>query len=59
MAVTSVDTKNLEDLVGDPECPAGYPRRPRGRGVPLGITPRVLNYKIQVLGIDWKTLRNN
>jgi len=23
----------------------------------LGITPRVLNYKIQVLGIDWKTFR--
>ena len=25
----------------------------------LGITPRVLNYKIQVLGIDWKTFRSN
>ncbi len=23
----------------------------------LGVTPRVLNYKIQVLGIDWKTFR--
>jgi DNA-binding NtrC family response regulator len=23
----------------------------------LGITPRVLNYKIQALGIDWKTFR--
>jgi transcriptional regulator with GAF, ATPase, and Fis domain len=25
----------------------------------LGITPRVLNYKIQILNIDWKTFRNN
>jgi len=25
----------------------------------LGVTPRVLNYKIQVLGIDWKTFRKN
>jgi DNA-binding NtrC family response regulator len=24
----------------------------------LGISPRVLNYKIQSLGIDWKTFRN-
>jgi transcriptional regulator with GAF, ATPase, and Fis domain len=23
----------------------------------LGVTPRVLNYKIQVLGIDWKAFR--
>jgi len=23
----------------------------------LGITPRVLNYKIQVLKIDWKSFR--
>jgi len=25
----------------------------------LGITPRVLNYKIQVLKIDWKSFREN
>jgi len=23
----------------------------------LGVTPRVLNYKIQVLGVDWKAFR--
>ena len=23
----------------------------------LGVSPRVLNYKIQILGIDWKTFR--
>jgi len=25
----------------------------------LGVTPRVLNYKIQVLGIAWKTFRQS
>ncbi len=25
----------------------------------LGVSPRVLNYKIQVLGIDWKAYRNS
>jgi hypothetical protein len=25
----------------------------------LGVTPRVLNYKIQVLGVDWKAFREN
>jgi hypothetical protein len=24
----------------------------------FGVTPRVLNYKIQVLGIDWKAFRD-
>jgi hypothetical protein len=24
------------------------------RQTPLGVTPRVLNYKIQILEIDWK-----
>jgi len=24
----------------------------------LGISPRVLNYKIQQLNLDWKTFRN-
>jgi DNA-binding NtrC family response regulator len=60
-AVTSVDTMNLEEL----ERGAIERALRASRGVQkdaadlLGITPRVLNYKIQMLRIDWKTFRNN
>ena len=58
-AVTSVDTMNLEEL----ERGAIQRALRATRGVQkdaadmLGITPRVLNYKIQILKIDWKAFR--
>jgi len=59
--VSRVDTMNLEEL----ERGAIERALRATRGVQkdaaelLGITPRVLNYKIQTLNIDWKTFRNN
>ena len=58
-AVTSVDTMNLEEL----ERGAIQRALRATKGVQkdaadlLGVTPRVLNYKIQVLKIDWKNFR--
>jgi len=55
----SVDTLNLEDL----ERGAIARALKNSRGVQkeaaklLGVSPRVLNYKIQTLGIDWKLYR--
>ena len=60
-AVMAGDTMNLEEL----ERGAIQRALRATRGVQkdaadlLGVTPRVLNYKIQVLEIDWKTFRNN
>jgi DNA-binding NtrC family response regulator len=54
-----MDTLNLEEL----ERSAIERALKVSRGVQkdaaelLGITPRVLNYKIQVLRIDWKAFR--
>jgi len=59
--VTSVDTMNLEEL----ERGAIQRALRATHGVQkdaadlLGVTPRVLNYKIQILDIDWKTYRSN
>ena len=60
-AVMAGDTMNLEELER-----GSIQRALRAtRGVQkdaadlLGVTPRVLNYKIQILKIDWKTFRNN
>jgi two-component system response regulator HydG len=58
-AVTAGDTMNLEDL----ERGAVQRALRATHGVQkdaadlLGVTPRVLNYKIQTLKIDWKTFR--
>jgi Nif-specific regulatory protein len=58
-AVTSVDTMNLEEL----ERGAIQRALRATRGVQkdaadmLGVTPRVLNYKIQILKVDWKSFR--
>jgi len=60
-AVTAGDTMNLEDL----ERGAIQRALRATRGVQkeaaqlLGISPRVLNYKIQTLKLDWKTFRHN
>ena len=59
-AVKAGDTMNLEEL----ERGAIQQALRAARGVQkdaadlLGITPRVLNYKIQTLGIDWKAFRD-
>ena len=58
-SVAAGDTLNLEEL----ERGAIQRALRATKGVQkdaadlLGVTPRVLNYKIQVLGIDWKTFR--
>jgi DNA-binding NtrC family response regulator len=58
-AVMAGDTMNLEEL----ERGAIQRALRASRGVQkdaadlLGVTPRVLNYKIQVLEIDWKAFR--
>jgi len=60
-AVTAVDTMNLEEL----ERGAIQRALRATRGVQkdaadlLGVTPRVLNYKIQILKLDWKSFRYN
>ncbi|MBP2678991.1 MAG: zraR 24, partial [Deltaproteobacteria bacterium] len=60
-SVTAVDTMNLEEL----ERGAIERALRVANGVQkeaadlLGVTPRVLNYKIQTLKIDWKTFRKN
>jgi two-component system response regulator HydG len=59
-AMTAVDTLNLEEL----ERSAISRALQVAHGVQkdaadlLGISPRVMNYKIQTLGIDWKRYRD-
>ncbi|PJB30757.1 MAG: hypothetical protein CO109_13775 [Deltaproteobacteria bacterium CG_4_9_14_3_um_filter_65_9] len=58
-AVTAEDTMNLEEL----ERGAIQRALRMTHGVQkdaakiVGVTPRVLNYKIQLLKLDWKTFR--
>jgi transcriptional regulator with GAF, ATPase, and Fis domain len=57
--MTPGDTLNLEDL--ERGAIQGALRATRGvqkdAAELLGVTPRVLNYKIQILKIDWKLFR--
>ncbi len=59
-SVMAGDTMNLEELERGAiqralRATQGVQKDAAGL---LGITPRVLNYKIQILGIDWKAFRD-
>jgi transcriptional regulator with PAS, ATPase and Fis domain len=60
-SVTAGDTMNLEELErGTIERALRVARGVQKDAADLlGVTPRVLNYKIQILKIDWKTFRSN